>query len=107
MDPALPACDLTSCVPVFRDNWSDLPALGTSQYNMYPYVLSIDWIPDNHTDVLRLTGTPKRMRSLRTGRWFKKGIPNPKSYPLKVNSSGHGGAGKYLDTYEKLNFREN
>lgn len=97
MDPALPACDLTSSVSVFRENWSDSLVLGTFECKIYPYVLSIGWIPDNHTEVMCLTGAPKRMRPLRTGRWVKKGIPNTKSYPLKDNGSGVWRARKYLD----------
>lgn len=107
MDPALPACDLISYVPMFRENWSDFLVFDAFEWKIYPCVSGIRRILDSHTEVMYLAGAPKRMRPLRTGRWFKKGIPNTKSYPLKDNSSGVWRARRYLDTCEKLSFRKN
>lgn len=54
-----------------------------------------------------LSGTPKGMRPLGTGRWFKKGLSSTEMTPFEGYSSGVWRAGRDLDTWEKLGFREN
>lgn len=92
---------------MFWEKGSDFLVLGTRECEIRSQVGAKQASRQPHRSHVLLSRCTQRMRLLRTERWFKKEVPNTKSYSLKNNSSGVWRARRYLDTCEKLDFREN